>query len=364
MWVSRQPLLGIVSTLAVIATSLSFMSLFDGQALTGWISYFLMCTIPVSLVIGVLWAADYPPFAARHRQPVRGVLLLVLALAVGFVVAAVQFVTVGGAIDPPPPVLIESTIVSVVVALWLTIVWEGWPFTLIRHPLVAGISALIAYYALAHLVFRTFANYAFLSGSPLYRAELDPNGLFGAASVIGFCVTAAGIKFLMLHFDLWPMTRRTALMRQPVLGLIWTAIALLLGGVVYLAGSQMLGMAPPVLLAKVSIPFIFGSIVVLNMLGGSLFTRLAQPIKGVASALVAAVIGTVLSLVYASLAPVLTGPVQPGPPEYAFEIWLASALLGVTFPFLAFHADFFQMWPFAARRSGNDERKTLEHQEL
>jgi hypothetical protein len=123
-------------------------------------------------------------------------------------------------------------------------------------------------------------------------------------------------------------------------------------------------MAPPVLLAKVSIPFIFGSIVVLNMLGGTLFARLAQPIKGVASALFAAVIGTVLSLVYASLAPVLAGPVQPGPPEYAFEIWLASALLGVTFPFLAFHADFFQMWPFAARRSGNDERKTLEHQEL
>jgi hypothetical protein len=355
MPVTRQPLLGIASTLVVMAISLVFISLFDGPTFTGWVSYYLMCTIPASLVIGVIWAGRYPTFAVKHRQPLRGVVLLAMALAVGIVVAAVHFATVGGGVDPPLPVLLHSTIVSVVVALWMTIVWEGWPFTHILGPLVGGVGLFIGYYVVAQVVFRTFVNYASLRGSPLYHVELDPKGLFDAWSVIGFCVTAAAIMFLMLHFDLWPLTRRPALTRQPILGLVWTAIALVLGGIVYMVCTRVLGMTPPVLLTTVSIPFIFGSIVMLNMLGGSLFAGLSQPRKGAASALVAAAVGTVLSLIYGLLAPVLTGPVPPGPPGYAFEIWLASALLAVTFPFLAYHADLFQMWPFAAGRERPDD---------
>ena len=94
-----------------------------------------------------------------------------------------------------------------------------------------------------------------------------------------------------------------------MLGLVWTVIVLVLGAIVFTVGTRVLGMDPPVFLTTVSIPFIFGSIVVLNMLGGSLFARLSQPVKGVCSAFAAAVIGTVLSLGYGALASVLTGPV-------------------------------------------------------
>jgi hypothetical protein len=324
----RQPLAGIASTLVIIAISFGFISLFDAPTLTGAIAYYLMWTIPVTLVVGVVWAGNYPAFVAGRRQPVRGFILLVIALAVGFAIAATHLIVVGEGAHPP----VQSTIVSVVVALWMTIVWEGWPFTLVRRPLLAGVGLLVGYYVVAQVLFHTFA------------------GMFDAASVVGFCVTAAAAKFLTLHFDLWPLSRRTALMRHPVLGLVWTAIALALGGSLYLVCSRALGMPPPVVLTTVSIPFVFGSIVVLNMFGGSLFGGLPQPVKGVASASTAAAIGTVLSLVYGSLASVLTGPVQPGPPEFAFEIWLASALLAVTFPFLDYHAHLFDMWPFAHRQ--------------
>ena len=43
--------------------------------------------------------------------------------------------------------------------------------------------------------------------------------------------------------------------------------------------------------------------------------------------------------------PVVTGKLDAGPPAYQSEIWLASALLAVTFPFLVAYADFFTMWP-------------------
>jgi hypothetical protein len=221
------------------------------------------------------------------------------------------------------------------VALWMTIIWHGWPFTGIRNPLLEGLSLLIGYYLVTHVAFRTCV------------------GMFEVFSVVGFFVTAAAVMFLTLHFDLWPLSRYPAVMRQPVLGLVWTAIALLLGGIAYAFCANVLGMAPLVVLTTLAIPFIFGSIVVLNMLGGSLFARLSQPAKGAASVAVAATVGSGLSLAYGSLAPVLTGAVNQGPPAYAFEIWLASALLAVTLPFLDYHAGLFELWPFAARREEN-----------
>jgi hypothetical protein len=43
----------------------------------------------------------------------------------------------------------------------------------------------------------------------------------------------------------------------------------------------------------------------------------------------------------------VTGLLPEGPPAYELEIWLASALLGVTFPVLIFWAEFFSFWPLS-----------------
>jgi hypothetical protein len=104
-------------------------------------------------------------------------------------------------------------------------------------------------------------------------------------------------------------------------------------------------MDPVAFMVRVPVPFIFGTIVVLNMMQGAMFANLKQPVKGVVSTVAAAVIGSILALVYGLLVRVVTGELRPGPPSYDFEIWLASALLGVTFPFLIFHAEFFKLWP-------------------
>ena len=94
-------------------------------------------------------------------------------------------------------------------------------------------------------------------------------------------------------------------------------------------------------MVRVPVPFIFGTIVVLNMLQGSLFANYQQPMKGILNVVAVVVIGQVAVATYGALAPMVTGPVAPGPPTYDFEIWLASALLSVTFPLLIFYAEFF-----------------------
>jgi hypothetical protein len=120
-----------------------------------------------------------------------------------------------------------------------------------------------------------------------------------------------------------------------------------LGALVFWVGVGVLRMDVMIFLVTVPIPYIFGTIIVLNMLQNSLTAKLTQPAKGIANAVLVAVIGTVLSQLYRALAPVVTGTLHSGPPTYDMEIWLASALLAVTFPFLIFFAEFFKFWPLA-----------------
>jgi hypothetical protein len=154
--------------------------------------------------------------------------------------------------------------------------------------------------------------------------------------------------FLVLCFDLWPLTASPAVMKQPILGLVFSAITLGGAALAMWIGIGLLGMDPMAFLTGVTAPFIFGTIIVLNMLQNSLFASLRQPLKGVANVVAVAIIGTVLARLYGALAPMVTGALAAGAPAYDFEIWLASALLSVTFPFLIFFAEFFKYWPLAS----------------
>ncbi len=348
----KQPLLGIAATVLVVAVSLGFISLFAFPIFANWVAFLTICFIPIQIVTSVTWSCEHPGFAAARSQPAKGILLTLLALVVGAIVAAVHFMTVGGGINPPPPMLAMCIIASVVIMFWLAIMWGGWPFDkLIKNRLGAGFAMLAACYIINYLLFRLLFDYGFMKGAPVYVASLDPHGLFNAWNALVFYVTVTAVMFLSLNFDLWPFTASPALMKQPVLGFVWTIVALAIGGLAFYIGVDVIGMDVVSFMVRVPIPFIFGTIIVLNMMHGSLFGKFAQPLKGVLNALASGVIGVALALLYGALAPMVTGAVKPGPPGYDFEIWLASALLAVTFPFLIFYAEFFKMWPLHKEQS-------------
>jgi hypothetical protein len=342
----KQPALGITASFLVIAVSLGFIALFTFPTFANWVAFLTICFIPMQIVISVTWGGKHPAFAAARPQPAKGILLTVLALAVGAVVAVVHFFTVGGGVNPPPPMLAMCIIATVIITFWLAIIWGGWPFTtLIKNPVAAGFTMLVACYLINYLLFRLLFNYGFMRGAPVYVSSLDPHGLFNAWSVLVFYITVIAVMFLSLNFDLWPFTKFPALMRQPLLGLVWTITSLVIGGLTFYIGVHLMKMDVVSFMVRVPIPFVFGTIIVLNMMHGSIFGKLAQPLKGLLNAIASAAIGTVLALLYGALAPLVTGKVNPGPPSYDFEIWLASALLAVTFPFLICYAEFFKMWP-------------------
>src|SRR5579862_5867957 len=136
----KKIVVGTVATAVVIAISLGFISLFSFPTFTGWVSYYLLCIIPMEIVASVTWGTQHPNFAGTLAQPAKGLSFVFLCLLAGLVIAPLQFVMAGGAIPRPTPMLVMCTIVSVIITFWLAIMWGGWPFTkVIKNPLMAGL---------------------------------------------------------------------------------------------------------------------------------------------------------------------------------------------------------------------------------
>lgn len=344
----KQPVLGIVATVLVMAVALGLISFFDFPTFAGWVSYLLLCLIPMQIVIGITWETNQPEFAVKQNQPAKGALLVLTTLVIGAVAAPANLAIAGGNVTPPSPMLMHVAIVSVAITFWAAIIFGGWPFkALIKNQIAAGLTMLAAAYVVNYLLFRVFFDYAFMQGAPVYVAALDPHGMFNALNALVFFVTFLVGLFTMASFDLWPLTKSPGVMQQPLLGIVWTIIALAIGGFAYWLGIGLMEMDVMAFLVTVPVPFIFGTIVVLNMLQNSLFGKLRQPVKGIANVIAVAVIGTALAQLYRALAPTVTGTLAAGPPTYDLEIWIASALLSVTFPFLIFFAEFFRFWPLS-----------------
>ena len=339
-----QPALGLLSSAVVMAIALGFISLFDFGTFAGWVAFVMLGLIPMQVVAVVLWNAN-PGFVSGLRQPVKGIVLLLVTLVATAIISPLIYMTVGEGSSPPGPIPSHYVVIVVPTTFWLTIMMGGWPFSRISsNPLVAGVAALISAYVITYAVFRIFFNYDFLQGAPVYL-QSAPKGMFNGVSALVFYVTALAVMFLVLCFDLWPLTMFPGVMKQPVLGVVWTLIALAGAALAFSIGVTGAGADPMAFLTQVTVPFIFGSIIVLNMLQNSLFAKMAQPLKGVVNTIAALAIGLILARLYTSLIPMVTGALSSGPPGYDREVWLANALLSVTFPFLIYHAVFFGFWP-------------------
>jgi len=344
----RQPWLGVAASVLGMAIALLFISLFSFPTFVGPVAFYTLCTIPFQVMAVVVWGAN-PPFVARMGQPGKGLALFLLTLAVGAVIDPLALRVAGEGINPPGPIPSHFVTIVVPTTFWLAIMWGGWPFTSgLKNPVAAGVALLVASYVLTYVGFRIFFNYDFLQGAPVYLASA-PHGLFNAVTALVFYVTALAAMFLVLCFDLWPLTLLPAVMKQPVLGIVWSVVAVVGAVIATQIGIGSMGTDPMVFLTRVTVPFIFGSIVVLNMFQNSLFAKLAQPVKGLLNAAAAAAIGYALYLVYCMVSPMVSGQLESGPPGYDYEIWIANALLSVTFPILIFLAAYFAYWPLSQK---------------
>ena len=356
----RQPLLGAAAFVVTVGASLGFCALFSAATLGSWVALLFIGAVPAQVVLALGLHLEYPAVLRRASQPLKGLIFVALAALVSAVVSPLVLYGVGGGVTPPNPFAIMFLVETVPVTLALVLLFRCWPLTaLSKHRGVVGVGTLALAYAVSWAIFRVFFDFGFLRGSPAYLARLDPKGLFMAWDPVAFIVAFGAVLLCFVLFDFWPVTvlarRRPAAARQPLFGLLSAGIVALVTLAVWGAAVGLAGVDPVVFMVRVPVVVIFGVFIVLTLFQGGGFARLRQPVKGIA--MTATVVGAAaaMELLYGVAARLIVPGIAAGAPTYGLELWLATAMLGVTFPVIVAFCDGFGFWPLPrARRDEAD----------
>ena len=350
----KQPALGIISTIICIILALAICAQFDVFTFNTWVSFIVIATIPPQIILALVWQCDYPNFLKSMKQPAKGILLLMLMTLAGLIAAYVSLIIVGGMVTPPTPMLIMFTILSVLITMWVVAVWQCWPLNAINnHPAFIGVGALLLTYVITYFLFTALFNFGFMSEAPFYSTDIDPSGKLNAWTALTFFLTTVAIIDALILLDFWPTSRLTeklpALAKQPASGLSNTVLILILSYLIWNLFVTYLGMDVVDYMVKVVVSFIFGEFIMLVMMQTSPFTNMKQPYKGFCLLACCAILAIAMYWLYGALSVPLVGEMQAGAPNYDLDLWLASAMLSITFPLLIIVAEFFKFWPIKTK---------------
>lgn len=347
---SQVLLTGVLAIALVFAIAALCIAPFEHHFFTDWVGVAFMAATPVQIIIGLLWHNQQPTFVNSFPQPFKGLALLAITVVVGAVVMFSILTFVGGSTGMTP-MLVQYTIMTVVITLWVVPILHCWPFSLMsKNPLIIGSLALIASYFIAYALWTVFFSYEVLGamGHPHYIESLDPKGMFDAWVALTFFVTAVGLIVVHTLFDFWPIDKLSMGMSQPARGIIGTLYILALAWLVRTGFVSGLEMPQVEYMIRVPVCMIFGAFMVNNMMQFSLFPTFAQPVRGVILTICAAVVAVIMYEVYGAASTLHVGhELGLGPANgFAKEIWIASAMLGVTFPIVFLVSGYFGFWPF------------------
>ncbi len=102
-------------------------------------------------------------------------------------------------------------------------------------------------------------------------------------------------------------------------------------------------------LVRVPVSALFGEFIMLVMMQTAPFQAVRQPLKGLILLPVVAVLAVITHKLYQVVALALVGPMASGAPTYGLDLWIATAMLAVTFPLFVAYATGFGFWPLAGR---------------
>jgi hypothetical protein len=335
------------ATVLVLVLAAGICAAFDRHVLTTWVGFFFIAATPTQVILSMLWQARHPPFIARLPQPAKGLVLTAATALAGGVIGLLLFYFAGAGVSPPTPMLLMLAMVSVVTIIWLTVIWHCWPLSrLTSNQTILGVATLVAAYVTAVLVFRAAFDFSFMEHTPVYVAILDPKGLVSAWVALSVLVTTIAVTLVATLFDFWPLTKVLPTRRQPAFGIAVTASVVIGTTLLYGFSTYIGGLDPVELLVRVAVSLIYGIFLVNLMTGHQLLAHWDQPQRGVTLTAIAASLAVAMYAVYAHSAPFIARhTLAAGSPAYELEIWVANAMLGITFPLMVVLADFFEFWP-------------------
>ncbi|UCV27059.1 hypothetical protein [Ferribacterium limneticum] len=340
---------GLTATCLVVTLSLAFCLAIPPEWLMGWGTLIPVAMVPAQIVISLFWGCGYPRQCAQLSQPWKGIAYLLATLLAGSLVAWVAWQTIGGGISPPLPFVNMYLIFSVAATLWLVVVFQGWPFNrLCSNSGLAGVLLWLWAYLLAYGLFRSLFDFSFLKEAPVYVAALDPGGVFMAWLPLIFSITSVMVLLTFVLFDFWPIQtlagRFPIFGRQPYFAIFSGIFIVTITSGIWNFFVGTLGMDLVRFLVKVSVSGVFGIFVVLVMLDGLPSINYRQPWRGILLSGIATVLAIAGFNLYEFLA-LSYFALPAGQPGYVLELWIASAMLAITFPAMVGFAKYFDGWP-------------------
>ncbi|MCP4714149.1 MAG: hypothetical protein GY868_03450 [Deltaproteobacteria bacterium] len=349
----KQPLLGILGLIVCVLLTMAIIVWFKTPTFMSWVTFIMICAIPTMVVLALVWQGNYPAPAATLAQPLKGVYLLLLSILAGAAIAGVMLKILPGFNLPGPgPAQSHYIILTVVVTLWLVIAWQCWPTAAIKgHPAFVGIGTVILTYIVTWIVFKIFWNFGVMAKAPFYVASADPGGLFVFADSMAFAVTTVVVLLGFVLLDMWPLStlppKIPAMAKPPVWGIVMSILVLIITYIIFKVGVTVMK-DPTVFLVKITISWIFGEFIMLNCLQTAPFQTVAQPLKGILLIICSFILALIMYPIYGAMATWIAGSPLPAGAKggYVHELWIGSAMLGVTFPLFTAFTGFFNFWPF------------------
>ncbi len=333
-----------LSTLLIVIFTMLYSSFYDVAVYTGWVAFIWMTAVPAQVIFGLHMNFNSPNVLARLPQPLKGVAFSGVTFIFMILGGGYLYIVPGGAF-PPGPFLIMATIITIVVVFWLVAAWQCWPFTLLsQDPFKQGVMTLVGSYALGTLVYYLLFDFSFMAEASEYIGALDPNGFFNAWNVLAFSVTTVAAIMLLSLFDNWPATKFST--TQPGLGGAISIISLVISGFFFWLAIYVFEIDTVDYLVRVPVSIIFGVFIVTNMMQFQLYSNINQPKRGVYLLTTALFLAYTMQLIYRTMAPyVVDVPLAEGAPQYEMELWVATALLSITFPVINLVSGYFSFWP-------------------
>jgi hypothetical protein len=294
---------GLIASAFTVALALILCSLAPPPIFLGWVAYLCVAPVPMMLVAGFLWRAEPPAWLKSLRQPRRGLVLTGITLLSAGPAALFLYWVPGGGLGATPTV-VKASITCVVAAFWLIVAWRCWPLSLvIKEPTRLGIAAWIGSFALGEAIFWPPALVFLVTTS----------------AVISAWAKCFGIRFNIVLTSLGVL----------LLSAAWMGI-----------GVALVGMDEVDFMVRWPVSLIFGLFLSINMTRYRLFADLTQPTRGFCLLAMAMSIGALMYQLFDLLAP------GSGHPH---ELWIATALLSVTFPLIIIVANYFELWPLGTK---------------
>lgn len=339
----QQPILGILSTIIVIAFSLIISISYEPSIFGSWITLIVMAMVPVQIIMTLFMQNSICTFIDNLMQPINGIIRTLIMIIFGLIVFTIIQLLFEGIGSQPTLFSIMYCINTVITTFWLVVVFAAWPFRLIPNKILSGIILLVSAMIISYLIFKFMYNFGNFMFAPFYDEILDSKGLFNAWDILSFAVTTLVIILAWVLLDFYPIASEP---ENPILRI--STVSILVLAITYLfwdIGINFTG-DPIIFMVNISISLIFGEFIVLVMMETAPVQSISQPNKGILLILFAIILAFICNFIYTQVITNLYPIITSGAPSYDIEMWKASAMLAITFPSFVLFGQIFNFWPF------------------